>query len=317
VRSALRNQQAAQSQVSGLSSQVGDAQAELDLAKKLARDAAQVRDGAAHPAKSRIDDAADAGIHNDSFWHHLGDAVSKVWHVVVTIAKVVVVVLGVVALIIGGPIAWVVFAAALVLLADAPMKYANGEGSLWDVGFALLGCIRGTKGLTTLGELSEAFRAGGMLGAGAHVLGAGRTALADMAATVRGLGAGIRTVVRDLPGALSEVRVVSAVTPEGVRIPVGLDTSSLKVLFNEAGGTGGGGVGRWADPEARQQWVDDLLSDPTRVKPENHQTGRTTNADTPEATMCCLATERQRTKSGLTGSTWIRTRWWPWRRSTS
>lgn len=192
VRSALRAQQTAQSQVSGLSSQVGDAQAELDLAKRLARDAAQVRDGAADRTKSRIHDAADAGIKPNSWWENFSSAVSKIWHVVVIIAKVVVAVLGVVVLIIGGPLAWVVLAAALVLLVDSLMKYAKGEGSLWDVGFALLGCIPGTKGLTTLGELSEAFRAGGMLAAGAHVLGAGRAAIADMATSVRGLGEGAR-----------------------------------------------------------------------------------------------------------------------------
>jgi Tuberculosis necrotizing toxin len=198
VRSALRSQQAAASRVSGLQSQVGDASGELELAKRLARDATELRDGAADRARSRIHDAADAGIKPNSFWEDFTSAVSKVWHVVVVIAKVTVAVLGVVALIIGGPLAWVVFAAALVLLADSLMKYANGEGSVWEVGLAALGCIPGTKGLTTLGELSAAFRAGGMLGAGAHVLGAGRTAVTEMAASVRAMGAGARMFVRRL-----------------------------------------------------------------------------------------------------------------------
>jgi hypothetical protein len=196
VRAALRNQQAASSRVSGLESQAGDATAELELAKRLAREAAELRDGAAERAKSRIHDAAQAGIKPNSFWEDFSSAVGKVWKVLVVIAKITVAVLGVVVLIIGGPLAWVVFAAALILLADALMKYADGEGSLWDVGFALLGCIPGTKGLTTLGELSVAFRAGGMLGAGAHILGAGREAIVSMATSVRALGSGARMFMR-------------------------------------------------------------------------------------------------------------------------
>jgi Tuberculosis necrotizing toxin len=198
VRSALRNQQAAASRVSGLESQAGDATADLELAKRLAREAADLRDSAADRAKSRIHDAAQAGIKPNSFWEDFSSAVSKVWKVIVVIAKITVAVLGVVVLIIGGPLAWVVFAAALILMADALLKYANGEGSLWDVAFAALGCIPGTKGLTTLGELSVAFRAGGMLGAGAHILGAGREAIVSMATSVRALGQGASMVVRRL-----------------------------------------------------------------------------------------------------------------------
>ena len=56
------------------------------------------------------------------------------------------------------------------LLADAVTKYLNGEGSLWDVAWAALGAIPGTKGLTTLAAFRNAFRTGGALGAGVHVL---------------------------------------------------------------------------------------------------------------------------------------------------
>jgi hypothetical protein len=100
-----------------------------------------------------------------------------------------------VALIIGGPLAWVVFAAALVLLADAIMKYMNGEGSLWDVAWAALGAVPGTRGLTTLAALRNTFRTSGALAAGAHVLGAGRTAVAQLAGAVRMLAGNLRTTL--------------------------------------------------------------------------------------------------------------------------
>ncbi|WP_258037363.1 DUF6531 domain-containing protein, partial [Streptomyces sp. SM14] len=63
-------------------------------------------------------------------------------------------VLGVVVMIIGGPLAWVVLAAALIVLADTLIDYANGNASLWDVGFAMLDCIPGFKGLTSLAGLA-------------------------------------------------------------------------------------------------------------------------------------------------------------------
>ena len=50
--------------------------------------------------------------------------------------------LGIVALIIGGPILGaIVLIAALVVLADTLNKYAKGQASLWDVAFAALDCI--------------------------------------------------------------------------------------------------------------------------------------------------------------------------------
>ncbi len=177
VRAAVRNHAAAQQRVAGAEAALGDANEALDLAKRMAAEAAALRDESADRADERIRDAADAGIPPNSFWEDLGNLAAQVWDAVVSIAKVVVAVLGIVVLIIGGPLAWVVFAAALIVLADTIMKYMQGKASLWAVAFAALDCIPGTRGLTTLGALSDAFRAGGLLGAGAHVLGSARTAL--------------------------------------------------------------------------------------------------------------------------------------------
>jgi hypothetical protein len=110
-----------------------------------------------------------------------------------------------VALIIGGPLAWVVFAAALLVLADTIMKYMKGQASLWDVLFAALDCIPGAKGLTTLKALKEAFAAKGLLGAVAHLGGAIKTAGKALVRSADRLRVGglpaVSTVLRNVGGA--------------------------------------------------------------------------------------------------------------------
>jgi hypothetical protein len=161
-------------------------------------DAKGLREADGRTAAGKIGEASDAGIPERSRWEKFKDWAAQAWDVIVTIAKVVVAVLGVVALIIGGPIAWVVFAAALVVLADTIMKYLQGKASLWDVAFAALSCIPGTKGLTTLAELKTAFAAGGLLGAGLHVAASAKAAVVEMAQAVRSMGPGLRTAVVNL-----------------------------------------------------------------------------------------------------------------------
>jgi hypothetical protein len=181
----LRAAQAAQSAAQG---GVSEAQGRLDAAKQLALDAGQLRVDDGKAAAETVREASDAGIQERSWWQKAKEALAEAWDILVEVCKVVVLVLGVVALIIGGPLAWVVLAAALVLLADAIMKYLNGEGGLGEVLLAAVGCIPGVRGLTTLKALSAAFKGGrGLLGAGAHLLGAAGYALKGMGASFRSL----------------------------------------------------------------------------------------------------------------------------------
>ena len=132
--------------------------------------------------------------------------VSDVWDRAVQVAKVVVIVAGIVAAVVGGPLAWVAFTAALILLADTLQRYANGEATLWDVGFALLQCIPCTTGLTTVSGLRSGLQAaasglrggvvaGATLARGALTAGAAR--LTAMAASVRsGVATGLTTIFR-------------------------------------------------------------------------------------------------------------------------
>ncbi|MFE0099528.1 RHS repeat-associated core domain-containing protein [Streptomyces sp. NPDC059009] len=159
VKAATRNAHAAEKAQSDAKSDVSNAQGALDAAKKMAEDARKMREDAAGTAKKKIDEASDAGIHNRKWWEEVGDWVSDNWDTIVAVCKVVVAVLGIVAMIIGGPILGaIVLVAALVVLADTLNKYANGQASLWDVAFAALDCIPGMKGLTSLRGLAKGLK---------------------------------------------------------------------------------------------------------------------------------------------------------------
>jgi RHS repeat-associated protein len=159
VRAATRDVQHAKSAQSKAQSDVSDAQDALAAAKKMAEDARKMRDEAAREAKSKIDEASDAGIQNRSWWEEVGDWFTDNWDSIVAVCKVVVAVVGIVAMIIGGPILGaIVLIAAAVVLADTLYKYSKGQASLWDVGFAALDCIPGMKGLTTLGGLAKGMK---------------------------------------------------------------------------------------------------------------------------------------------------------------
>ncbi len=192
VRAATRDVQSAKSAQEKAQSDVTSAQNALDAAKKMAADARKMREEAARDAKSKIDEASDAGIQNRSWWEEIGDWFTDNWDNIVAACKIVVAVVGIVAMIIGGPILGaIVLIAALVVLADTLYKYSKGQASLWDVGLAALDCIPGMKGLTTLGGLAKGLKGG------AAALKSVRGGLKAMGAAVRGLGKNARRMIAD------------------------------------------------------------------------------------------------------------------------
>ncbi|MET9991108.1 RHS repeat-associated core domain-containing protein [Streptomyces mutabilis] len=192
VRAATRDVQHARTAQTDAQSAVNDAQSALDAAKKMAEDARKMREDAAREAKTKIDEASDAGIQNRSWWEDIGDWFTDNWDSIVAVCKVVVAVVGIVAMIIGGPILGaIVLVAGLVVLADSLYKYSKGQASLWDVGLAALDCIPGMKGLTTLGGLAKGLK-GGM----AAVQGI-KGGLKGMGLALRGVGKNARAVVAD------------------------------------------------------------------------------------------------------------------------
>ncbi|SOD61422.1 hypothetical protein SAMN06297387_103160 [Streptomyces zhaozhouensis] len=175
VRAASRDRQAAEAAAGAAQSRVHDAEERLSAARQLALDAQEMREEAARECARDIDEASDAGIQNRKWYEKAIKWVTDNWDTFVEVCKVVVAVLGIVVMIIGGPLAWVVLAAALVVLADTLIKYARGEAGLLDVAFAALDCIPGFKGITTAGGLLRG------------VKGLATGGLGDVAAGMRGM----------------------------------------------------------------------------------------------------------------------------------
>ncbi|MGW3409806.1 RHS repeat-associated core domain-containing protein [Streptomyces sp. NPDC000888] len=206
VRAATRDAQHAKTAQTSAQSDVSSAQDALDAAKKMAADARKMREDAAREAKTKIDEASDAGIRNRKWWEEVGDWFTDNWDTIVTVCKVVVAVVGIIAMIIGGPILGViVLVAALVVLADTLNKYAKGQASLWDVAFAALDCIPGMKGLTTLGGLAKGLKGGaaalkglrgGLKGMGLAARGLGKSARGALADGAKGAYNRLKNVVR-------------------------------------------------------------------------------------------------------------------------
>ncbi|MET8685876.1 DUF6531 domain-containing protein [Streptomyces sp. NPDC004732] len=177
VKAATRNAHSAEKAQKSAQGDVDSAQSALDAAKKMADDARKMREEAAGTAKKKIDEASDAGIPNRKWWEEVGDWVSDNWDTIVEVCKVVVAVVGVIAMIIGGPIlAAIVIVAGAIVLADTLSKYAKGQATLMDVAFAAMDCVPGMKGLTTAAKLGKGLKGlkGGLKG-----FKSARTALKD------------------------------------------------------------------------------------------------------------------------------------------
>ncbi|MGP3926171.1 hypothetical protein ACTWQC_24200, partial [Streptomyces sp. 8N616] len=206
VRAATRNHTQAQESQRDAQTAVDNAQSALDAAKKMAADAKKLREDAATKAEKKLEEASDAGTENRSWWEEAVDWVSDNWDTIVAVCKVVVAIVGIIAMIIGGPIlAAIVVVAALVVLADTINKYLKGQATLLDVAFAALDCIPGMKGITSLAKLNELRKAGGMLKIGSHALTSLRSGMANMASLVRAGGRGTRTILQT-GGELRRVR---------------------------------------------------------------------------------------------------------------
>nr|WP_306335031.1 DUF6531 domain-containing protein [Streptomyces sp. KL118A] len=161
VKAATRNAHSAEKAQKSAQGDVDSAQSALDAAKKMAEDARKIREEAAGTAKRKIDEASDAGIQNRKWWEEVGDWVSDNWDTIVAVCKVVVAVVGVIAMIVGGPIlAAIVIVAGAIVLADTLSKYAKGQATLMDVAFAAMDCIPGGKGITTAAKLAKGVKGG-------------------------------------------------------------------------------------------------------------------------------------------------------------
>ncbi|MFJ6741392.1 DUF6531 domain-containing protein [Streptomyces sp. NPDC091279] len=255
VRAATRDVQNAKSAHTKAQSDVTGAQNALDAAKKMAEDARTMREDAAREAKRKIDDASDAGIQNRHWWEEVGDWFEDNWDTIVTVCKVVVAVVGIIAMIIGGPILGaIVLVAALVVLADTLYKYSKGQASLWDVGFAALDCIPGMKGLTTLGGLAK----------GMKVLGKG--GLKGMALGAKGLGKSTRSLGRPMKRLFTCGDPIDMATGQMVMSETDIFLDGVLPLQLERHHRSGLRSGRWFGPGWASTLDQRLILDPDGVR---------------------------------------------------
>lgn len=142
---------------------VEDAEGRLDLARRLALDAQQAREGDARETEHRVREAAEAGVKPRSFWQKLLDALKAIWKMIVKIAKIIVAVLSAIAMVLSGPLFVLFVVAAVVVVADAIITYASGETSLFDFLSTLRDVFLGRGGLLkqVLGRYGGAAKAAG------------------------------------------------------------------------------------------------------------------------------------------------------------
>ncbi|MFF1331181.1 putative adhesin [Streptomyces sp. NPDC058298] len=200
VRRATRDAQHAKTRQATAERNVENAQNALDAAKKLADQAKGLREEAARRTVTKLKEASDAGIPNRHWWEEIGDWVADHWDEIVTVCKWVVAVVGIIVMIIGGPLGWLVFAAALVVLADTVRKMLNGTAGWGDLAWALLDCIPATKGLTSIAKLGKLWKAGGLRALGAGAMGGIGGGLKNLANGIRNLGGGARNIFRGFDG---------------------------------------------------------------------------------------------------------------------
>jgi hypothetical protein len=187
IRRATRNAQHAKSRQDTAERKVEAAESALEAAKKLAAQAKGLREEAARRTVTKLREASDAGIPNRSWWEEIGDWVTDNWDEIVTVCKWVVAVVGIIVMIVGGPLGWLVFAAALVVMADTLRKVVKGQAGWGDLLWAALDCIPATKGFTSLAKLGKLWKAGGLKALGGGFMGGIGGGLKNLANSVRTL----------------------------------------------------------------------------------------------------------------------------------
>ncbi|MGW8430323.1 scabin-related ADP-ribosyltransferase [Curtobacterium citreum] len=205
VRAASDNTAVAQGSVSSAQGDIAAAQSRIDAAKRLVADARGDWEDGERRTATKIGEAADAGLGKQSFWDQVFG--SEAWETIVSVAKVVVAVGGIIAMIIPGPWTLVIAAIALVVLADTLYKMSQGTADGWDLAFALIDCVPAAGALGRLASVGKYARGmggiargmAGMARAGERVLASGRVVVAratDAVARGRRSYIAIRDAVR-------------------------------------------------------------------------------------------------------------------------
>ncbi|MBZ6079559.1 hypothetical protein KVH15_00700 [Streptomyces olivaceus] len=235
VRRATRDAQHAKARQAAAERNVESAQSALDAAKKLAGQAKGLRQEAARRTVTKLQEASDAGIPNRHWWEEISDWVSDHWDEIVTVCKWVVTIVGIIVMIVGGPLGWLVFAAALVVMADTIRKVIKGEAGWGDLLWAALDCIPATKGFTSLAKLGKLWKAGGLRSLGAGFMKGIGGGLLKKAQHLRS-GEGLRGIYRPFKGStrlFGGTIPYRALTPKARQLARGLTKGPVHISPNE------------------------------------------------------------------------------------
>jgi cellobiose-specific phosphotransferase system component IIA len=236
LRGADRGAQSAQQSMAAAQQRIGEANARLAAAKALVHSAKTRRDDAEALAVRSIGDAIGQAVKPSSFWEALQSSAG--WQAFVQIATVVLTIVSIVAIFIGGPLVWaIILAATIVLIADALMQASEGKDMRLTIVLLLVGLIPGGRGITSLGRLAGAFRAGG------GVLKGGALVLKELAivAPKNAIVGTIRSLqqarVGLIPGVVSMIRSIPSIVGDARHTPIGFIgdvVSNLKSDYNLA-----------------------------------------------------------------------------------
>jgi len=216
------NRTVASNRVNELSGDISDASSRVEAAKKLVQEAQGDWTERESATVTAISKSADAGLGEQSFWDEIFG--SEVWETIITVCKIVVAIGGIIVMIIGGPLAWIVLAAALLVLADTLYKMSKGEADGWDLAFALLDCIPGGKGITSVAKLGLA--AATAVGKGAKILAVGTQLVTDIKGFVKMTGSLLKNVFNG--GLAGQLDHMAAVAIHGTAGSLSGMTSAIK-----------------------------------------------------------------------------------------
>ncbi|WP_217640097.1 hypothetical protein, partial [Curtobacterium sp. MCBA15_009] len=237
LRAASDNASVAQGSVSSAQGDIAAAQSRIDAAKRLVADAKGDWEDGERRTATKIGEAADAGLGKQSTWDKIFG--SEAWETIVSVAKVVVAVGGIIAMIIPGPWTLIIAAIALVVLADTLYKMSKGTADGWDLAFALLDCVPAGGAVGTLLKstriATQISRVGSISMKGVAVVGrstgpfsmASRTARAYLTRVQRPLASAGKVVSAPVR------RITDVVNPTGHSISR-LASNKAKAEFGEA-----------------------------------------------------------------------------------
>jgi hypothetical protein len=166
VRTATRNARNANQAATDCSNRISAIQSQLHDLRTQATNAGTDRSHAADDCVRQLKHASDVGIHNKHWWEKAWDFIADNWHFVISALKIIVAIGGIILLFVPGLniLAFIVLAAALVVLADTLVKAIQGKAGWGDVLLAALDCVPVLGKIGMIAKAGEALKGMSVIG---------------------------------------------------------------------------------------------------------------------------------------------------------